>query len=93
VIIGGTQHTLALISTFSQHDPVLFQNSSSVVSSMASLEDEDLQVIEAKSIVAVISVQPHNHHIEVGNTRFFVWEKSGLEMGVLGGVEEELMDE
>ena len=46
-----------------------------------------------KSILAVISVQPHDHHVEAGDTRFFVWEKSDLDIGVLGDVEEELIDE
>jgi hypothetical protein len=93
VLIGGTQRTLALVCNYLQHDPLLFKNSFCTVWSMTSLGDEGLQIIDVKSILAVISVQPHDHHVEAGDTRFFVWEKSGLDIGVLGGVEEELIDE
>ncbi|KAF8068694.1 hypothetical protein FPV67DRAFT_1414845, partial [Lyophyllum atratum] len=81
--IGGTERTLALVSFYGPRDESLFQESYFTIWSMAKLGVDGLKVIEAKSIVAVVSVQPHDHHVEDGDTRYFVWEQMGLEMALL----------
>ncbi|KAF8074614.1 hypothetical protein FPV67DRAFT_1408292 [Lyophyllum atratum] len=81
--IGGTRHTLALVSRYGPRDETLFHESFFTVWSMAELGVEGLQVIPAKSILSVVSVQPHDHHVEDGDTRYFVWEQMGLEMALL----------
>ena len=48
-----------------------------------------LMVVEVKCIKAVVSIQPHEHRIDPGDERFFVWEQIGLDMSLLIESEEE----
>lgn len=50
-------------------------------------------VIGVKSILSVVSMQPHNYILPDGKQRFFVWERIGLEISSLGGALEEIEDE
>lgn len=81
--IGGIEQTLALVLFYGPHDKNLFEESFYTLWSMAEPDRNNLKVIGAKSIAAVVSVQPHNHHVEENDTRYFVWEQMGLEMGLL----------
>lgn len=49
---------------------------------------EGLRVVDVESIVACVSMQPHIHHVEPNDVRYFVWEQSGMEIGILGGYKE-----
>jgi len=54
-----------------------------MVYSVTKLADtKGLCVVEAKSILAVVSIQPHSHKLNDGEKCCFVWEKLGLEMGI-----------
>lgn len=91
--IGGTRQTLSLIRLYSRPDEVLFRESHSTVWSMAELGDEGLRVVPVNTILSVVSVQPHNHHVSPGDTRFFVWEQMGLEMALLSGALDSIDNE
>ncbi|KAF5386899.1 hypothetical protein D9615_001883 [Tricholomella constricta] len=82
-IVGGTRRHLTLVSRYGLPDNTLFRESFYTVWSIAKLGIEGLSVIEAKSIQAVVSIQPHDHHVMDGDTRYFVWEQMGLEMTLL----------
>ena len=59
------------------------------VYSMTKLDDtEGLRVVPIKSILSVISVQPHSYQVVPGEQRFFVWEQIGLDMSILLDAEE-----
>jgi len=74
---------------YSRPDTNLFEQSSWTVSSVTQLDDDEgLPVVDAKSIISVVSVQPHKHCLEDGYERFFVWEQLGLDMALLEGWEE-----
>jgi len=80
---------LALILLYLRPDPNLFEQSSWKVYSVTQLDDdESLQVVYVKSIISVVSVQPHKHCLEDGYECFFVWEQLGLDMALLEGQEE-----
>ncbi|KAF8578386.1 hypothetical protein K439DRAFT_1362390, partial [Ramaria rubella] len=85
----GSRHGLALVSMYSRPDERLLQDSHWTVYSVAQLPEEiGLGVINATSVLAVVSMQPHNHHLEEGDKRFFVWEQIGLKMSILSGCTE-----
>jgi hypothetical protein len=48
-------------------------------------------VVDVKTIAAVVSMPPHDHHLEPDKSDqwYFVWECTGLELGILGGFQEE----
>ncbi|KAG1761276.1 hypothetical protein EDD22DRAFT_780076 [Suillus occidentalis] len=84
------ESTLALISTYSAPDPALLEASHHTVVSCSHLGDASLQVIDVKSIHAVVAMVPHNVNNE---ERFFVVEKPGLDVADLGGYEEEVQED
>ncbi|KAF8078225.1 hypothetical protein FPV67DRAFT_1557598 [Lyophyllum atratum] len=88
VKIGETERTLALVSFYGPRDESLFKESFFTIWSMAKLGIDGLKVIEAKSIVAVVSLQPHD-----SNTRYFVWEQMGLDMALLADTLPAMEDE
>ncbi|KAF8572886.1 hypothetical protein K439DRAFT_1650085 [Ramaria rubella] len=80
--IRGENRGLALISLYSRPDAQLFEDSNWTVYSITALEyNEGLRVVDIKLIQAMVSVQPHSHHVEEGDERFFV------------GAEEDVLDE
>ncbi|KAF8583614.1 hypothetical protein K439DRAFT_1647178 [Ramaria rubella] len=92
--IRGENQGLALISLYSWPDAQLFEDSNWTVYSITALEyNEGLRVVDIKSIQAMVSVQPHSHHVEEGDERFFVWEQLGLDFALLRGAEEDVLDE
>lgn len=75
-----------MIRLFSRPDPTLFEESYWTVWSITVLEGmEGMLIVPATSIKAVVAVIPHNHHVMPDNSdkRYFVWEKMGLDMGLL----------
>ncbi|KAF8592803.1 hypothetical protein K439DRAFT_1650261 [Ramaria rubella] len=87
--LEGSRHGLALMSMYSRLDERLLQDSHWTVYSVAQLPEEiGLRVINATSILAVVLMQPHNHHLEEGDEHFFVWEQIGLEMSILSSCTE-----
>jgi hypothetical protein len=50
-------------------------------------------VIDVKSIMSVVGMVPHLPFPGETLTRYFVVEKPGLDVAVLGGVEEVVADE
>lgn len=85
---------LTIILLYSKPDESLKRLSYGVVHSVTRLkEEEGLVVMPAKSILAVISMQPHEHKLADGIQRYFVWERIGLEVSSLGGALEDLENE
>ena len=88
--IGGELQALALVSLYSKPDLVLYEESYWTVYSVTQLAmNEGLHVVNTKSILSVVSVQPHQHHVEEGDTCFFIWEQLGLDMSLTGPPEDE----
>ena len=83
-----------MVYLYSPPDPVLFKASSATYYSVSLLpEDESVQVINVKSILSVISMQPRYHLLEPEETPWFVCWKMGLEMGLLTGAEQHFDDD
>jgi hypothetical protein len=99
--VNNARRTLALVSLYSRPDEDLFRQSNWTVWSVTEGGPSSLQVIDAKSILSVVSVIPHNHHVNADHSdkRFFVWEQMGLDMALLsrpgdvGGEDDEGIDE
>jgi hypothetical protein len=92
-LIGGLRQTLALVKLYSRPDETLFQESHATVWSITELGVEALHIVPAKTILSVVSVQPHNHHVTPGDTRYFIWEQMGLDMALLSGALDKIPDE
>ena len=100
--VNNARRTLALVSLYSRPDEDFFRRSNwTTVWSVTEGGPSSLQVIEAKSILSVVSVIPHNRHVNADHSdkRFFVWEQMGLDMALLscpgdvGGEDDESIDE
>ena len=83
--VNDTRQTLALVSMYSRPDEDLFKRSNWTVWSVTEGGQNGLRVIDAKSILSVVSVIPHNHHVNADSSdvRFFVWEQMGMDMALL----------
>ena len=100
-MVNNTRRTLALVSVYSRPDEDLFKRSNWTVWSVTEGGQNGLQVIDAKSILSVVSVIPHNHHVnaDASDVRFFVWEQMGMDMALLSrpgdatGEDDEGIDE
>lgn len=90
--IGNELVTLALVTLYSLPDKQLFKDSHWTVASVTHMERDGLCVVKAESIVSVVAVIPHSHHVmeDHSDIRFFVWEKMGLDMALLQGLAEEI---
>ena len=44
---------------------------------------DGLFVVDVQSILSVVSIKPHDHHVIAGDKHFFVREQKGLEMSLL----------
>ena len=81
VPIAGTPRALALIQCYSRPDYVLLEQSCWTVYSVTQIDEQTgFVVVDVKSILAVVSMQPHNHHVKPSEQRFFVWENMGVDM-------------
>jgi len=82
---------MALVSLYSRPDPELYKESCWTVYSITELpEEHGLQVIECQTIQSVMLVIPHDHHVESGDRHFFVWEKMGLDIALMGAPEPDI---
>ena len=80
-----------MVALYSAPDQDLYEESFWTVYSVTKLpSNEGLHVIRVQDIMSVVSMQPHLHHLSDGKERFFVGEKFGLDVGLLGGIEEPL---
>jgi hypothetical protein len=79
---------LALISVYGPPDNALLQLSHKTVYSCQYLSNDNLRVINARSIRSVIAIVPHEVTLPgktAAEDRWFVVEKPGLEAAELGG--------
>ncbi|KAG1864466.1 hypothetical protein C8R48DRAFT_601816 [Suillus tomentosus] len=87
--IGETEWSfinVAVISLFSRPDNELLELSSHVVASCAYYGDDDIRVIDIKSITDVVAMVPHRPRLPSGavEDRFFMVEKPGLDVASFG---------
>lgn len=87
------RQTLALVELYGRPDEQLFRESFSTVWSVAELGGAGLRVVLAKTILSVVSIQPHGHRVVQDEPWFFVWEQMGLDMALLSGALDEIPDE
>lgn len=80
-------HGLALISMYGPPDPELLDQSSGALWVAQYQGNENLKVINIKSILTCIAMVPF---MDPPDNRFFVCEKMGLEVAYLGGAEEDI---
>lgn len=81
---GESLRAFALIARYSHPDMNLFRESVWTVYLVTQIPyEEGLVIVEATSILSVVSMQPHSHKLIPGEARFFVWEKMGLKMALL----------
>ena len=85
--LGSRDLTLACISCYSQPHEGLLKASRGTLWSCARGVTE---VIDAKSISAVVAMVPHQPF--PGEERLFLVEKPGLDTTTIGGIDEEMMD-
>ncbi|KAK7036850.1 hypothetical protein R3P38DRAFT_2480616, partial [Favolaschia claudopus] len=78
------EHTVALISRYSEPDPILFEDSYGTVILCDYCGEETLEAIDVEQIQSGVAMIPDE---EEG--RYFVGEKLGLEMDEMGGKEED----
>lgn len=52
-----------------------------------------MEIIPAKTILSVVSIIPHKLFENDSEQRYFVFEKPGLDVAHMGGVEESTPDE
>ena len=73
------------MTLYSRPDEELFKQSNWTVWSVTEGGQSGLWVIDAKSILSVVSAIPHNHHIHADSSdeRFFIWEQMGMDMALL----------
>lgn len=74
----GAERAYALISVWSEPDPRLLGESSQAVYACAYRGQDNLRVIEAKSISAVVAMVPMRPADGDRSTRFFLLDKPGL---------------
>jgi len=84
ITIGSQDIALACVSCYSQPHEGLLQASRGTL--WSSKRQELIQVINIKSISAVVAMVPHQPF--PGEERFFLVEKPGLEATIIGGNEE-----
>lgn len=83
------------MSLYSRPDEDLFKESNWTVWSVTEQGENGLRVIDAKAILSVVSVIPHEHHVcaDLSDERFFIWEQMGMDMSLLSNHGEVLGEE
>jgi hypothetical protein len=83
---------LALVSLYSTPHPTLLEISHNTLWSCEYQGDSSLRFINAKAIQSVVAMIPHAPVIEgqQAGERFFLVEKPGLDVAVIGGMDEEM---
>lgn len=89
--VNDARITLALVALYSRPDEDLFKQSNWTVWSVTEGGQSGLRVIDAKSILSVVSVIPHNHHVcaDSSDERYFIWEQMGTDMALLSRQDSE----
>jgi hypothetical protein len=91
-VIGETEMTLAIVSLYSRPHNDLLENSYHTLLSCSYMGDTSLCVIDVKSVMSVVGMVPHQP-FPGALDRYFVVEKPGLDITVLGGTAEVVPDE
>ena len=88
----GRETPLALVSLYSTPDLRLLKASHNTLWSCEHQGDSALQFIDAKTIQSVVAMIPHMPMIEAQRLGewFFLVEKPGLDVAVIGGMVEEM---
>lgn len=77
-----------MVLPYSRPDPALYNASLETVYSVTSLcAIEGLRIVPVQDIISVVSIQPHDYQVIPGEQRYFVWEYTGLDLGILGAEE------
>ena len=88
---------VALVSIYSKPDPTLLHLSVNTLWSCEYLGDSEsaLRFIDVKTIQSVVAMIPH--HPTIGGrslpNRFFLVEKPGLDVALMGGIEDDIPGE
>jgi hypothetical protein len=72
-----------MVILYSPPDPKMLEESHFTVYSVTHLGEAGIQVIDIKSIISVVSIQPHAYQLLPNEPCFFVWEKIGLDVSFL----------
>lgn len=91
--IHRVKYTLAVVSCYSRPDRGLLEQSYNTLLSCTYDGDACVKVIEVESIKAVVAMVPHQPFQGESTERYFVVEKPGLDVAVLGGNVEDVLDE
>ncbi|TFK31093.1 hypothetical protein BDQ12DRAFT_619574, partial [Crucibulum laeve] len=83
VSINQESRDVALVQMYSHPDNHLFEESNWTVWSITKLGPEALHVVHVQSIISVVAIISHNHHVEARDIRFFVWEQIGLVLSAM----------
>ncbi|KAF8141643.1 hypothetical protein EV363DRAFT_1151144 [Boletus edulis] len=79
---------VALVTLYSDPDPLLLHESFGVVVLCTKLGEESLTVIKISAIQAVVAMIPHKPSVDEEN-RYFLVEKSGMELARFGDEDDE----
>ena len=79
---------VALVTLYSHPHPHLLHESFGTVVSCTKLGEESLTVIQISAIQAVVAMIPHKLSVDEEN-RYFLVEKSGMELARFGNDDEE----
>ncbi|KAG6825303.1 hypothetical protein H0H92_004107, partial [Tricholoma furcatifolium] len=90
--IRGQFVTLALISRYSAPDIELLKLSRGTLWSCIYDAEDALQIVDVKSLVAVVAMVPHAP-LSDGKQRFFLAEKPGMDIVTTDGIEEDVSGE
>lgn len=88
VEIEGEDRALALVSLYSRPDEQLLKESFNTVWLSQYQGTDHLTVVEAKSILSVVGMVPHQRDINSDDLEYFLVEKPGLDVIFLSGYEE-----
>lgn len=89
----GQEMTLAVVSMYSEPNPILLAASHGTFVSCQYLGDNALAVIEVSCIESVIAMVPHYPpHSKDSDLHFFLIERPGLDIVNLGSAEESISD-
>jgi hypothetical protein len=91
--VHAVKYTLAVISCYSRPDGGLLERSYNTLLSCTYSGDASVKVIEVESIKAVVAMVPHRPFQGETAERYFIVEKPGLDVAVLGGNVEDVRDE
>ncbi|KAF8256448.1 hypothetical protein EI94DRAFT_1775290 [Lactarius quietus] len=80
----NVKHAYVLISVWSDPDMDMLRDSYNTVYSCAYRGQEDQQVIDVKAITSVVAMIPMTPHDGDRSTRFFLLDKPGLDIHILG---------